>query len=260
MNRLLLLLLFISLDVYSFSMGDAINIAGRQRMLSQRITQTYMLRGIQPSAERHQQIFERCMREFSENLDQLAAFSEAAPIRADLQKVQQEWSAFEKIARQPVSKISAEKLFRRSNTLLPAAHNYVIRLQELADHKSAELVNIAGRQRMLSQRIAKNYVALFWGVSGEEGVTGLYEDLAEFQHMLDFLLQSPLNTPQITRNLLKTQGHLSYARRGFDAEMQISEERQIHVITGTTDMMLRNMDVITRQYTDLMNTAHLSAR
>lgn len=265
----LLLLLFLCSDINAadsapelpgFNMGDAINIAGRQRMLSQRITQAYILQGVQPNVEKHRQIFERSMAEFERNLEQLTAFQAAAPIRKVLNRVEAEWTQYAAVARQPVSKITAEELFRRSNTLLPAAHTYVMRLEALANHSSAELVNISGRQRMLSQRIAKNYVAHHWGIAGDEASQMLYEDLAEFEQMLAFLLESPLNTPEITRNLLKTRGHLSYASRGFDGDMQISEARQIHVVTGTTDIMLRNMNLVTGQYAELLNEISLAAR
>ncbi|QIL89636.1 pilus assembly protein PilP [Microbulbifer sp. SH-1] len=247
-------------DIPAFNMGDAINIAGRQRMLSQRITQASILQGVQPDVEKHRLVFERSMREFERNLHQLASFEPAAPVRDVLQKVQEEWRGFAEIAREPANKVTAAELFRRSNTLLPAAHTYVMRLQALAKHSSAELVNISGRQRMLSQRIAKNYVAHHWGIAGDDASQMLYEDLAEFEQMLAFLLESPLNTPEITRNLLKTRGHLSYASRGFDGDMQMSEARQIHVVTGTTDIMLRNMNVVTGQYAQLLNEISLAAR
>ncbi|WP_444931923.1 type IV pili methyl-accepting chemotaxis transducer N-terminal domain-containing protein [Microbulbifer sp. SSSA002] len=247
------ILLILSLDVAAFSMGDAINTAGRQRMLSQRITQAYILQGVQPDAERHQKVFARSILDFKKNHEKLSKFTGAQKIKAQLIKVQREWNAFELITRQPVSKESASELFKRSNSLLSAAHTYVVQLQQLANHNSAELINIAGRQRMLSQRIAKNYAATLWGVSPEAAETALHEDLSEYSSRLNQLLESPLNTPQINSNLHKAKDHLSYASRGFEGNMKISEKRQIQVITGTTDLMLRNMNIITGQYAELLN-------
>ncbi|MFA0812809.1 type IV pili methyl-accepting chemotaxis transducer N-terminal domain-containing protein [Microbulbifer epialgicus] len=253
----LFFLLIISLDVSAFTMGDAINLAGRQRMLSQRIAQTYILRGIQPEAERHEKIFSRSIQEFKQNHEKLSNFQDAEKIKGQLIKVQKEWEAFEQITRQPVSKESATELFERSNTLLSSAHTYVIKLQQLAQHNSAELINIAGRQRMLSQRIAKNYAAKLWEVSPDSSQNGLQQDLTEYSNRLNQLLDSPLNTPEITHNLRKAQDHLNYANRGFEGEMKISEKRQIQVITGTTDLMLRTMNVITKQYAELLDSREL---
>ncbi|WP_444932513.1 type IV pili methyl-accepting chemotaxis transducer N-terminal domain-containing protein [Microbulbifer sp. JTAC008] len=248
------ILLILSLDVAAFSMGDAINTAGRQRMLSQRITQTYILRGIQPDAERHEKVFARSIHEFKKNHEKLNNFHGAEKIRAQLVKVEREWKAFESVASQPVNKQSASELFKRSNSLLSAAHTYVVQLQQVANHNSAELINIAGRQRMLSQRIAKNYAAKLWEVSLDDAETGLQEDLSEYSNRLNQLLESPLNTPEINGNLRKAKDHLNYASRGFEGNMKISEKRQIQVITGTTDLMLRNMNIITQQYAELLNS------
>ncbi|GAB2895578.1 hypothetical protein GCM10027180_26850 [Microbulbifer echini] len=235
-------------------MGEAINIAGRQRMLSQRITQAYILNGMQPEAPRHKRVLTRSVQEFESNNKKLSAFHQAKKIRHQLKKAQAEWRPFREISLQPASKENATKLFERSNTLLLEAHTYVIQLQQLAKHSSAELINIAGRQRMLSQRIAKNYAAKLWKISPEDAENQLQLDLSEYSSRLNQLLDSPLNTVEITRNLRKAKDHLKYARRGLEGKMNISEKRQIQVTTGTTDLMLRNMHIITEQYTDLLNS------
>lgn len=243
----------ISSDLMAFAMGDAINVAGRQRMLSQRITQAYILSGIQTDVDRHQRLMNRCLDEFQKNLDTLAAFEEAVPAQAKLQAANSIWLEFKAVAEQPVSRENAKILFDLSNRLLPAAHGYVLALQELDGTESAELVNISGRQRMLSQRMAKNYLAGAWGIADVDGLKEMHADLAEFERMLAFLLSSELNTDQLIEKLKRTQGYLDFVSRGFDGEMSLSKERLVQVIPGTTDIMLRKMDEITKLYAQLMN-------
>lgn len=47
------------------------------------------------------------------------------------------------------------------------------------------------------------------------------------------------------------EGQFNYASKGFDGLMQITGDRLIYVITGTTDAMLKNMDDVTKLYAAL---------
>lgn len=235
------------------TMGDAINIAGRQRMLSQRIAESYLLKAMQPDSERGPTLLNRCVNEFDRNLEDLSRFAPAASLNTDLDAVKAAWEPYKQLVNAPIDKSQGVMLIRQSNQVLAAAHAYVNKLQTLSGTTTAELINIAGRQRMLSQRIAKNFLAARWGIDTQITTEALYEDLAEYQNMLDYLLASDVNTPAITAQLNKVKGYFNYASKGFDGAMDLSEDRLIHVVTGTTDYMLRGMDITTGLYAQLLD-------
>ncbi len=233
------------------SMGQAINIAGRQRMLSQRIAQSYLLIGMQPQSKRGSKQLQRSVLEFQSNLEDLKAFKPAKSLRDDISKVNNLWQPYKALALSPVTKDNASALVQQSNPLLAAAHSYVSKLEKLSGTGKAELINISGRQRMLSQRIAKNFLAQHWEVN-QQATEALYEDLAEYENVLGYLMESDINTSAINTQLNKVKGYFAYASKGFDGVMTLSEERLIYVVTGTTDYMLRGMDVTTKMYAELL--------
>lgn len=234
------------------TMGEAINIAGRQRMLSQRIAQSYFLAGIKPESTRGQTQLNRAALEFERNLHDLKDYPPAKSLRGDIAAVHALWIPYKTLVSAPVNKINAEVVLAQSNAILKKAHFYVTQLEKVSGTSKAEIINISGRQRMLSQRIAKNFLAAYWEVNGTLSTEALYEDLAEYENVLTYLSESELNTPEISTQLNKVKGQFAYASKGFDGVMSLSGARLIHVVTGTTDSMLRGMNIVTGQYAQLL--------
>jgi hypothetical protein len=111
---------------------------------------------------------------------------------------------------------------------------------------------------MLSQRIAKNYLAYYWDLN-DKSLENLYSDLAEYESMLEYLKSSNHNTEEIYQKILKTQGNLEFAAKGFHGNLTLEGKRLIFVVTGTTDIMLRNMDEITKLYAKLLDSQQLAS-
>jgi hypothetical protein len=64
-----------------------------------------------------------------------------------------------------------------------------------------DAINKAGRQRMLSQRMAKFYQAINWGVAPANGAAEMDKARKEFIAGLEELTSAPANTPTIKDEL-----------------------------------------------------------
>lgn len=190
---------------------------------------------------------------FESNLKELKAYAPTPEMNEGLKKVETVWMGYKKRVLQTPSREEALTVIRQSDEVLKLSESVVKMVQEYSKVSGARLVNISGRQRMLSQRIAKLYLTKSWGLTYE----GLDQDLTtainDYENALAELTASPLNTDEIKQGLGKVQGIWKFSKSGF----ALSNEN-LYVptaIANTTENLLKHMQAITKQYEVQMQIA-----
>ena len=187
------------------TLASAINKAGRQRMLTQRIVATYSQVGLEITAQKSKRQLRNAVNLFEEQLAELKKYRKSGKINEQLQRVTELWQPLQEIARQPIEKSKVEQLRILAEDALAASHRVVIMLQDESGTKQGQLVNISGRQRMLSQRLSNLYMLQSWGFSSSQYTDDYSRAMNEFKGALTELNASTLNTDEINKKLNKAR-------------------------------------------------------
>ncbi len=184
------------------TLTEAVNIAGRQRMLTQRMVKAYCQIGVGVTLEKSQSQLTGAVDLFEQQLSALEnQFASNSDVALELMEVRNTWDAFRTSLTGSVKHSHAQQLADTSDKLLASSHRVVELLQDASGTEYARLVNISGRQRMLSQRAAKLYLLSAWGLDNPELQNALNQTSDEFAAALKELQSSNANTPTISRQL-----------------------------------------------------------
>lgn len=228
--------------------SSAINKAGRQRMLTQRIVKAYSMVGLDVQTDAANEQLLMSVELFEKQLYELKKFSKDNVTRKNLAKVELLWKPFKNIALDKVTKKGVKELVKRDEALLKAAHQVVLSLQKKANSKLARLVNVSGRQRMLSQRIAKFYMLAAWRINGGSSINYMHQAGDEFSIALDELLTSKVNTKEIKSSLEDVKTQWSIFERSF--RMRKSNFIPL-LIAMSSEKILASMNKVTGLYDKL---------
>ena len=175
----------------------AINQAGRQRMLTQRIVLVYCQIGLGVAHSQSQAQLAQAIALFENQLTGLEVGAPTQQVAETLVNVRKLWEPFRSIAEAPVERDGAAMLLYLNDDLLHASNKVVQLLQDISGQSHARLVNIAGRQRMLSQRAAKFYMLTEWGFDTLTIRDELEAAKNDFAGGLAALRRAPQNTAEI---------------------------------------------------------------
>lgn len=231
-------------------LSDAINKAGRQRMLSQRMGKAWLalLQGIEKTNA--QVVLDKSMALFDRQLVELKAFAPNADIQATYSALDAVWLDFKTalVGKTP-SRDAAPALLQLDAKVLALAHQGTQQYEAAQSKPVGKLVNVAGRQRMLSQRMAKFYLANALPVDAKFAVAEIAKARAEFTGAMQVLRNAPEATARIKEELTLADGQWVF----FDAALQRLEAGAQHPKSMTevfvaSENLLSVMDRVTGLY------------
>lgn len=187
-------------DAYAaeaMTVSTAINQAGRERMLSQRLAKAYLMVAYGILPERADVLLKDSLSSFDAQLAELKRFAPNDGVRSAMLQLEREWNEYRRVLTAPIDAKAASKVYDLSELVQAAAHQLTLAYERSAAGPSDRLVNIAGRQRMLSQRMAKYYLFQAWNVNTPAARMELNLARAEFSSAMHQLYIEPRNSPEI---------------------------------------------------------------
>ncbi|MFN0316767.1 MAG: type IV pili methyl-accepting chemotaxis transducer N-terminal domain-containing protein, partial [Burkholderiales bacterium] len=179
-----------------------VNRAGEQRMLSQRTVKFYCQTGmdVMPLHSRIQ--LQDSIARFEANLAALKPVAATTPETAQaFERLAQAWGPLRAAIAIPASRESALVLARHAEDVLAAAERLTRSMEDASGQPASRAINLAGRQRMLSQRLAKAYMLRSWGVESAAVREEMDAAANEFNAALALLMGRPENTGPINSEL-----------------------------------------------------------
>ena len=229
----------------------AINKAGRQRMLSQRMAKAYLQVGQAVDTERSKKILDASISLFDRQLVELKNFSPTPEIKNTYLNLERAWLAYkDALVGATPSQGGAKKVMEINEEVLSLAHQGTVQLEKHSGTSEGRLINIAGRQRMLSQRMAKFYQALSWNVAPANGNTELEKARQEFVAALRELTSAPENTAAIKDELALGQQQWLFFENALTQRGGDRKTAALNVAT-TSERLLEVMNTVTGLYEKL---------
>ncbi|WP_157366670.1 type IV pili methyl-accepting chemotaxis transducer N-terminal domain-containing protein [Aquimarina agarilytica] len=200
----------------TISYEKAINLSGKQRMLSQKIAKVRMLKSIGEATNELSNEFVASMKLFERNLKILESNSreQSSKVKALIRQQNADWVQYKDLVSK--SQIDVEKLLSKSEALLSKCHSLVLAIEEDSkfnkqlnfesngEQLKIETINKAGKQRMLSQKMCLYYAACKFFKKGEKSKIACNRYVAVYNQIntaINDLLVSELNTSEIDQNI-----------------------------------------------------------
>ena len=174
----------------------------------------------------------------------LKTYAKDDATKKSLEKVEKLWEPLQKTLEGKPDIAKVGELQEALEKLLEVSDEATKLFVKETGEASGEIVNLAGRQRMLSQRMASLYMLKVWGVKDPKFKTKLDETLALFKTSLETLEKSSVNNDEINTLLAKVKRSFLF----FEMMNRSKSKFVPTLIYKKSNDILKNMNSVTQLY------------
>jgi nitrate/nitrite-specific signal transduction histidine kinase len=225
-----------------------IDIAGKQRMLSQRIAKDYLYAGKNVAKSKATKELKVSLKELNSAHKLLVDSINDPEIQNLLSFVKMSGEDFEATAKKAFDLDNAQLVIDLSESMLEGSQYVVNSLKKKVKVKESAIVGMAGRQRMLAQRIAKYYIAYQAGIKDKNTVDQMKAAVKQFADAHKKLMSNQANTPEINRRLHDIDRLWKIVYKFY---LNIEKGGLPLIVFNTTNDITKKMNKITELYVEL---------
>lgn len=227
------------------AMATAINRMGRFRALSQRIAKAYCQLHLAVETKVAEQVLDTARKLARAGFEDLAKSPLAADMAGSLTEVRKLYDDLESKLVMPPTRESVAAVAAQADRLLVAANTATVALERQAKISTGSLVNTAGSQRYLSQRLAKSYFLSAAGLSDKAMRDQMAADKVEFVKNMSALAGAPVNTAAIRNELQMGEQQWVFFNASLERE---PDPRGLRAVATSSENLLEVMNNLTVQY------------
>ena len=246
------------------SPNQMVNIAGKQRMLSQKIAKIYLmqayganLQSLKTELNTSRIIFDRNI----ETLERNSAKMFSNKVTKAISKEKASWANLRAIITNPTNENNVNKVIEVSNKLLKLSNDVVVAIKaENFDSNrfstNVELLNTidkSGKQRMLSQRLCLFFIAKKFNLKNQDNNYRINNILDKTYNELDNSLVDLLNSELNTLDVEEAIGNalLSFENLRSQKSNFLSGKASLNIVYKTTNKLTKEFDYLTSKYSAL---------
>ncbi len=234
---------------------ELINLADRQLTRTQRFAKNYFYihKGISVAKAKQEQ--KKSLKKFSETLNILHQSTSDEHIQNIIMFVKMNIDSLLAITAEPFSIDNGILVVDLSESMLEGSQNILDSLKKNQKKTDSRLVEMAGKQRVLSQRIAKYYIAYQSGVRDENSITQMKNAVDEFDDIHKTLMSNKSNDAKIYTELKKVDKLWKIVYKFY---LSIDKGGLPIIVNSSTEEIRKRMNKVVYMYVDLSQANKLN--